>query len=76
MMRASLWRIVLRVEACDQKLWGIVRDADQYTRMHGFLFERNMAGRNRKKGKQKYQKGRGAHARNQQYTGRRKTTKK
>lgn len=76
MMRASLWRIVLRVEACDQKLWGIVRDADQYTRMHGFLFERNMAGRHGKGGKQNRYKGRGAHARNQQYTGRRKAMKK
>ena len=74
-MSVGLWEIVLRADACDQKLWGIVRDADQHTRMHGFLFERNMAGRHGKGGKQNRYKGRGAHVRNQRYTGRRKMMK-
>ncbi len=58
------------------RAWGIVKESDEHARERGFLFDRNMAGRKGKGGKQRSQSARGVHIRNQQYTGRRKMMKK
>lgn len=58
------------------RVWRIVRESDEHARGQGFLFDRNMAGRKGNGGKQRNQNVRGAHIRNQRYTGRRKMMKK
>lgn len=58
------------------RVWRIVRESDEHARGQGFLFDRNVAGRKGKGGKQRSQSARGVHVRNQQYTGRRKMMKK
>ena len=57
------------------RAWGIVKESDEHARGRGFLFDRNMAGRKGNGGKQRNQNVRGAHIRNQRYTGRRKMTR-
>ena len=75
---ADYFRVSGIVKAMDEcaRAWRIVRESDEYARERGFLFDRNMAGRKGKGGKQRSQSARGVHVRNQQYTGRRKMMKK
>ena len=75
---ADYFRVLGIVKAMDEcaRAWRIVRESDEHAREQGFLFDRNMAGRKGKGGKQRSQSARGVHIRNQQYTGRRKMMKK
>lgn len=57
------------------RAWEIVKESDEHARGQGFLFDRNMAGRKGKGGKQRSHNDRGMHIRNQRYTGRRKMTR-
>ena len=74
---ADYFRVLGIAKAMDEcaRAWRIVRESDEHAREQGFLFDRNMAGRKGKGGKQRSQSARGVHVRNQQCTGRRKMTR-
>lgn len=75
---ADYFRVLGIVKAMDEcaRAWEIVNESEEYARGQGFLFMKNMAGRKGNGGKQRNQNVRGAHIRNQRYTGRRKMMKK